>query len=43
MSIIDAISKRRSIYALNKNLPVSDAELKHLSKKLLSLSLMPST
>ena len=33
MSIIDSIAKRRSIYQLNKNLPVSDSEVEALIKK----------
>ena len=33
MGIIDAISKRRSIYRLNKNLPVSDSEVESIIKK----------
>ena len=33
MSIIDAISKRRSIYQLSKKLPVSDSEVEALVKK----------
>ena len=37
MSIIDAISKRRSIYALNKNLPVPESEVEALVKKVTEL------
>ena len=37
MSIIDAISQRRSIYSLNKNLPVSDSEVEALIKKVTEL------
>lgn len=37
MSIINAITQRRSIYALNKNLPVSDAEVEALVKKVTEL------
>ena len=37
MSIIDAISKRRSIYQLNKNLPVSDSEVEALIKNVTEL------
>ena len=37
MSIIDAITKRRSIYALNKNLPVNDSEIESLIKNVTEL------
>ena len=37
MSIIDAISKRRSIYHLNKNIPVSDTEVEALVKNVTEL------
>ena len=37
MSIIDAISKRRSIYALNKKLPVPESEIEALIKKVTEL------
>lgn len=37
MSIIDAIKARRSIYALNKTLPVSDGEIEALVKQVTEL------
>ena len=37
MSIIDAISQRRSIYSLSKNIPVSGAEVEALVKKVTEL------
>ncbi|MBR1439043.1 MAG: nitroreductase family protein [Synergistaceae bacterium] len=37
MSIIDAIAKRRSIYQLNKNIPLNDSEVESLIKKITEL------
>lgn len=37
MSIVNALSQRRSIYSLNKNLPVSENEIKNLIKNITEL------